>query len=150
MFIALKNLNLLPLYCNIILIALESENGNKTDVFLLSWLGSFNFLSFIRSHSDLILPTDCGCRGLLLPLITLSDTYTFDRTFWTTDQSVAETSLPANTQHSQERQTSIPPAGFESASLPTYIYIYTRTYIHTVYQIPEAVERSKLYCVKEQ
>ena len=36
MFIALKNLNLLPLYCNIILIALESENGNKTDVFLLS------------------------------------------------------------------------------------------------------------------
>jgi len=36
MFIAWRNLNLLPLYFNIILIALKSENGNTTDVFLLS------------------------------------------------------------------------------------------------------------------
>ena len=36
MFIAWKNLNLLPVHFNIILIALKSENGSKTDVFLLS------------------------------------------------------------------------------------------------------------------
>ena len=36
MFIAWKNLNLLPLYFNIILITLKSEYGNKTGVFLLS------------------------------------------------------------------------------------------------------------------
>ena len=82
---------------------------------------------------------------------------------WTTDRSVAETSVPANTQHPQERETSIPPAGFERTFLPiyvcvcvcvcVYIYIYTHTHTHThthtVYQIPEAVKRSKLYCLKE-
>jgi hypothetical protein len=161
MFLAWKNLSLLLLYFNIILIALKSENGNKTGVFLISWLGSFNFHYFFRSYSDLFVPTQCRCRGLLLHLITLSDSHIRQDL---TGRGTGPSQRPANTQQSQEREISIPPGGFERAFLPMYVYIhlcvclYTHTHTHiyiyihphTVYQIPEAVKRCKLYCLKEQ
>ena len=130
MFIAWKNLNLLPVRFNNILIALMPENDNKTDVFLLSWLGSFNFISFFRSHSVLIQPTHYRCRGLLLHLITLSDTHSTGLSGRGTGPSQRPLYLPTHNIH--KRETSIPPAGFERAILPIYIYICIYIYIYTL------------------
>ena len=64
----------------------------------------------------LFLPNHCGCRGLLLHLITLNDTHTHIKPnsvglLWMRDGPVADLYLTTHNIHN--RQTSIPPAGFE-------------------------------------
>ena len=71
----------------------------------------------------LLLPTHCRCRGLLLRLITLSDTHTYThrQTHTRQDSSGREIDpshrpLPDNAQHNiHKRHTSMPTAGFEPA-----------------------------------
>jgi hypothetical protein len=64
-------------------------------------------ISSLLSKSDLCLPTHCTCRGLLLPLITLSDTLSHSVwLLWTRDRPVTEP-----THHNHKRQKLVPPAG---------------------------------------
>jgi hypothetical protein len=60
--------------------------------------------------SDLCLSTHCRCGGILLRLITLSNTHTHSvGLLWTGDRPVAETSLYLyNTQHLQETDIHTP------------------------------------------
>ena len=72
----------------------------------------------VNVKSDLFLLAHRRCIGLLLHLITLSDTHTNARAravglLWTSDQPVAETSNQLHTTF--PRQTSMPAAGFEPA-----------------------------------
>jgi hypothetical protein len=71
--------------------------------------------SFFLPYSDIFLPTHCGCRGLLLHLITLSDTHTHTHTRYDSSERVispTQKPLPDNTDI-HRRHTSMPPAGFE-------------------------------------
>ena len=63
-----------------------------------------------------LLPTHCRCKGLLLHLITLTDTHTHSVGLpWTRDRPLRRGLYLHNTQHSK-RQTSMPSAAFEPAS----------------------------------
>ena len=57
----------------------------------------------------------CRCRGLLLLLITLSDTHThtLGRTPWTRDWSFADAAT-CTRNNTHTKKTSLPPAGFET------------------------------------
>jgi hypothetical protein len=64
-----------------------------------------------------LLTTHCRCRGLLLHLITLSDTHTHIHSVghpWTRDRSATEVST-CTTYNINTRQTLMPPVGFEPA-----------------------------------
>jgi hypothetical protein len=73
---------------------------------------------FLYFLVGLLLPTHCRCRGLLLHLITLNDTYKFSRTPWKRNRPVAEGSA-CTTHNIHERQISMPPAGLEPAVPPS-------------------------------
>ena len=82
--------------------------------FLSFFLSFFLFLpSFLPSYLSLTSSTySCKCRGLLLHLIPLKDT--LDRTPLD-EGSACPRDLYLTTHNTQDRQTSMPPAGFETA-----------------------------------
>ena len=69
------------------------------------------FYTFLVSH---LLPNHSSCRGLLLHLITLSDTYTFCRIPWMRVRSVADIST-CSKLNIQNRQTFMSLEEFEPA-----------------------------------
>jgi hypothetical protein len=66
----------------------------------------FGLFLYLFSVVNLLVPTDFGCRGLELHVITHVDTHTHTHTLgrilWTTDRPVAENSTCKNTQYLKE------------------------------------------------
>ena len=89
---------------------LYSHRRTRTDCDLLTFFLSF-FLSLLLWP---LLPTHCRCRGLLLHLITLNDTYTVGRTPLD-EGSARRRDLYLATHNTHSRQTCTLPAGFEPA-----------------------------------
>jgi len=77
---------------------------NHSSLFCLRifFLSFFLFWLFLHNH--------CGCRGLLLHLITHNDTKTIPLDEW----SAHRRNFYLTTHNTHTRQTSMPPAGFES------------------------------------
>jgi hypothetical protein len=137
-----EEFNILPLYFNIILIALKASSYSL-DSAPLTFFPSFIILT---SFCLLIVGVE-DYRCTLSHSVTHTHTHTHTSTglYWTSDRSVAETSLPSNTQHSHERDIHTS-GGIRMCNI--YIYVYIYVYVHTcvcvcvVYQIAEAVKRS--------
>ena len=87
---------------------------------ILSFFLPFFLLVFFISNSDLFLPSQCTCRGQLLHSITLK-THTYKtrarapaRSMTPLDKwSARRRELYRTTHNTHNRQTTIPPAGFE-------------------------------------
>ena len=76
---------------------------NKCSTHLHLFHTAINFF-VISSLYDLLLPTQCKCRGLLFYLMTLNDTHHTHTRYDSSGRVISPTQipLPNNTQHSQE------------------------------------------------
>jgi len=96
--------------------------------FFLSFFPSF-FLSFFLSLSDLFLPTHCRCAGLLLLLITFSDTLQFIKT--PLGEGLAHhTDIYLTTHNVHNKETFMPLTELEP-TIPANEWLQTHAFNHT-------------------
>jgi hypothetical protein len=110
-------------------------------IFLSRGTTSF-FLSSFLSYSGLFLPPHCRCTGLLLHLITLTDTHTVGRTILD-EGSARRRDLHLTTHNTHKRQTTMSRAGFEP-SIPAI----ERPQSHALHRMATGIGLISFYDIK--